>query len=304
MFNFNKSILIKNAKRLLKNTVSIVYGNYFAIYWLFKRKSIYLNKCKRFEKIVVSLTSFPERISIVDKTIKSILLQKDVKPDRIELWLSYEQFPSKEESLPRKLIELKKYGVDICWCEDLKSYKKLIPSLVKNPDSIIVTCDDDVYYSNNWLKELFDEYKKSPNNVICHKATKFYFDNNQFKIISGGKDYYPTACFLNKLVGIGGVLYPPHCLFDDVVNIELFQSLAPTNDDIWFWFMAILKGTRVKVVSNNYPKPISIYEHKRSHKLSEINDNGECLFWEQFNKLIKKYPSVEKKLLEDSKVLN
>jgi hypothetical protein len=30
----------------------------------------------------------------------------------------------------------------------------------------------------------------------------------------------------------------------------LFQKLAPTNDDIWFWAMAALNGTKVAVVPN------------------------------------------------------
>ena len=38
-------------------------------------------------QIVISLKSIPGRIEIVHKTIRSILNQNIVKPDRVELWL-------------------------------------------------------------------------------------------------------------------------------------------------------------------------------------------------------------------------
>jgi hypothetical protein len=64
-----------------------------------------LNQIERKPKIIVSLTTFPERITIVQETIKSLLTQT-VKPDAIVLWLAESQFPNKENELPE---ELKKY---------------------------------------------------------------------------------------------------------------------------------------------------------------------------------------------------
>lgn len=104
-----------------------------------------LNKQKRKEEIIVSLTSFPGRIHLVHKTIQTILLQS-VKPDLVELWLAKEQFPNYEKDLPNELTNLIQYGLKICWCSDYRSFKKLVPSLQEHPDAIIVTADDDVYY--------------------------------------------------------------------------------------------------------------------------------------------------------------
>ncbi len=47
-------------------------------------------------------------------------------------------------------------GLTIDWCEDIKSYKKLIPTLKKYPDAIIVTADDDLIYDNKWLEQLYN----------------------------------------------------------------------------------------------------------------------------------------------------
>ena len=78
---------------------------------------------KRKVKVIVSLTSFPARIDIVDITIKSLLMQS-LKPDEIILWLAKGQFSGEENGLPTKLLKLKKYGLTINWCNDIKSYKK------------------------------------------------------------------------------------------------------------------------------------------------------------------------------------
>ena len=55
-------------------------------------------------------------------------------------------FPQREENLPRDLLKLRSFGLTIDWCENLRSYKKLIPAIEKYPDDIIVTADDDVFY--------------------------------------------------------------------------------------------------------------------------------------------------------------
>ena len=63
---------------------------------------------------------------------------------------------------------------------------------------------------------------------------------------------------LKLLYWRGGVLYPPGSLYKDVLNEELFMKLCPTADDIWFWSMAILNNTKIRVVHNNFSELIYI----------------------------------------------
>lgn len=63
--------------------------------------------------------------------------------------------------------------------------------------------------------------------------------------------------------------------------------------------MTILNKTKVAVIEGNTPKPVEIYERKKSEKLTNINDKGENLFWVQFNNLIKQYPEVDRLLKEE-----
>ena len=71
--------------------------------------------------VIVSLTTYPGRIDQVWKTISS-LLNQTLKPKRVILWLAKEQFPAGK--LPESVQRLTTRGLEICYCEDLKSHKK------------------------------------------------------------------------------------------------------------------------------------------------------------------------------------
>src|SRR5574344_421309 len=207
---------------------------------------------KRNPRLIVSLTTFPARINIVYKTI-STLLQQTLKPDEVVLWLAEEQFPNKE--LPENLTRLQQFGLSIKWCEDIRSFKKLIPSLKEFPEDIIVTVDDDNYYDKNLLKYLYSSYLKNPKCIQARQAFRVKeYKNKKLSIKSRSyiydKTYLPS--FLNEPVGCGGVLYPPHCLHQNVLNKEEFMQVIPTNDDIWFWAHAIRNNTKIEVIKNNY----------------------------------------------------
>ena len=115
--------------------------------FIFPNKGI--THIKREQKIIVSLTSYPQRIDIVYKVIDS-LLRQSLKPDVVVLWLARDEFPRQEQSLPRELRRYIKFGLTIRWCENLRSYKKLIPSLKAYPSDTIVTADDDILYPENF----------------------------------------------------------------------------------------------------------------------------------------------------------
>ena len=208
----------------------------------------------RTKKIIVSLTSFNERIPTLHICLSS-LLKQTLKPDMLILWLAKEQFPNLEKDLPNEILDLKNFGLTIRWCNDTKSYKKLIPALKEFPNDIIVTSDDDCYYDKRWLERLYNAYLENPDNIYCHRITKIILKNNKFK----GKceQNYKNPSFANKLSGGGGVLYPPHSLYEDITNEALFKELAPTNDDIWFWMMAVLNNRKVSIVKKPLKYPVA-----------------------------------------------
>ena len=253
--------------------------------------------------IIISLTSYPARIKFVDRAIKSLLNQK-MKPQKIILWLAKSQFPNGNKDLSKKLLDLIDKGLTIEYYDrDIKSYKKLIPTLKKYPNNIIVTADDDIIYAKDWLEKLYKTYLKYPKDIVAHRITKFIYKKKTFKIRTGGKYYYKKPSFLNKLVGLGGVLYFPNCFYKDILNEELFMKLAPTNDDIWFWLQAVLKGTRIRVAKNpNYK--VKYIPNSQKVGLYKINDHGKKLFWKDFNRMLNYYKQLKTILIKDYEEMN
>ena len=250
--------------------------------------------------IIISLTSYPARIKFVPKAINS-LLNQSMKTYKIILWLSKPQFPNGNKDLPKNILNLIDKGLTIEYYEsnlDIKSYHKLIPTLKKYPNNLIVTADDDIIYGKDWLEKLYKTYLKNPKDIPAHRVTQFIYKKNNFHINAGGKHYYKKPSFLNKVTGVGGVLYFPDCFYKDILNEELFMKLAPTNDDIWFQLQAVLKGTRIRVVENPNIK-LNYVRNSQNVGLYKINDNGEKLFWKDFHRMLNYYKELKTILIND-----
>ena len=248
------------------------------------------------KKVIVSLTSFPERMKLIHKGLYS-LMNQEYKPNKIILWLSKEQFPGGEKSdIPKEILELKEYGLEIQWLDgDIRSYKKLIPTLKVYSDDIIVTADDDLYYPRDWLKRLIEEYIKDPHNIHCHLVTRLKVENNRIYSIKRNKKMIDSCEFCNKLLGGSGTLYPPGCLDATVLDENAFLSLAPTSDDIWFWAMAIKKGTKIHWIPSNMKKLYYIETSQENTAcLTKINDQGERLFYKHISEIANKYDLFDK----------
>lgn len=285
---FNEEITKKHWQNIDKRKLSFEIENF---------NEYGLNLEERNKKIIVSLTSFPERIPDIHYCIYSLLTQ-DFKPDMVILWLAEEQFPNKEADLSHELLELKKNGLTIKWCHDIGPYKKLIPALKEFPNDYIVTVDDDIFYHKSWLKNMWDQYFKSPNTIIASRARRLNFNSNGFidsyinwDIINEKID----SSFLNFPTGAGGVLYFPNALCEKVFDESLFLELCPSGDDIWFWAMAVLNKSKISIIE----KPIDSLTYINVARESGIINN--FTLWNlnkggmndiQMNNVINKYPKI------------
>lgn len=191
------------------------------------------------EPLVVSLTTFGKRIMDVYLVVESIM-QQTVKPNRIILWLDETEFD--DSRLPVLLKRLCSRGLEIRYCPNIRSYKKIIPTLKLAPEATIVTIDDDVVYPLDFLEKLVDAYKDDKKCVYFYRGR--YIDKRKkglapygsWKMVkTAGKrmDILPT--------GIGGVMYPQGCFADSVLDESTFMDLCPKADDIWLRAMTILK---------------------------------------------------------------
>jgi hypothetical protein len=223
--------------------------------------------------LVVSLTSFGRRINEVYLAIESIGLQT-VRPNNVILWLSEDNF--NDSNLPMSLKNLQKRGLSIKYCQDIKSYKKLIPTLKIFNDSLIITIDDDCMYQNDLVEKLLYNYSMNPGIIYCGSAKVMQISKNKIMPYSKWSKNDARAYLADKknfAVGFSGVLYFPNCFHDDVINDEKFMKLCPHADDIWFKAMSLLKGIKVKSIGNQLSSANSLVpvEVTQSDSLSVLN---------------------------------
>ena len=258
----------KSELDLIKNSFSYKLGrfltyiprNFIVLYQKMKKKMIkyeqnglYTGK-PRDRKIIVSLTSYPGRINIVSHTIQS-LLRQTCKPDRVILFLSKIQFPN--QKLPRALTKARKYGLDIVFTEDdLKPHKKYFYAMKQYPEDIIITVDDDVYYTTKLIERLYRSYNQHPKCVSASRVHKITFSisGELLPYNSWQKDYSDRMGRESmRLVatGVGGVLYPPHCLHMSAFDPERIKATCLMADDLWLKVMEVLNGTKVVLASKD-----------------------------------------------------
>lgn len=193
--------------------------------------------------VVVSLTTIASRLNKVHITLRSVMSQS-VKPKKIILWINEHD----QNKIPRSLHKLTGDLLEIRTTPHTSSHKKLIPSLLAFPDDIIVTCDDDLIYEKDWLKNLYDTHINYPNDIIGHKARRIRVDEQ-----NKAQDYrrweYTEENDLkrNLLIGEGGILYPPHSLHALVTDYELALKITPKSDDLWFKAMALKNNTGARL---------------------------------------------------------
>lgn len=200
---------------------------------------------------IISLTTYSKRIHDVHLVIESIGMQT-VKPNRIVLWLDENEFDI--DSLPILLSKQIKRGLEIRFCPDYKSYKKLIPSLDLFPNANIITLDDDILYPVDMIERLINEHKKFPNDIIGHRAHKIKVHTNgallpYLKWELETKDNHPGHKIF--LTTGAGTLFPSHIFSTIATEPSLFLSLCPSADDVWFKVMAIKHNIKCRTIADS-----------------------------------------------------
>jgi hypothetical protein len=116
-------------------------------------------------RLVISLTSYPARFPTLHLTLKSLLDQR-IRPDKILLWIADED----ADQLPAAVRELEGDRFEVRTCEDIRNFKKILPTLAAYPDAFILICDDDTYYPDDWLKRIVGAYDPAQPSIVCTRA--------------------------------------------------------------------------------------------------------------------------------------
>lgn len=193
-------------------------------------------------QIIVSLTTFGVRLSQVYLSIESIM-QQTKQANRIVLWLSKEL---EGTTLPQTLINQMKRGLEIYYCDDIRSYKKLIPSLKKFPNDAIITIDDDLIYPITALESLINSYIEDSSYIYFNRAHRAKLSKDKFMPYKNWEQRisYEDVSKLNFPTTGGGTLFPPHIFNDEVFNEEVFMKDCKFADDVWFYAMTLYNDKR------------------------------------------------------------
>jgi len=287
--NIYSSLKIRDSKyqSLIRYFIRKFSNVYLPYYLKYTRKDISLPK----NHILVSLTTFPERISKIWMVIECILRQT-ILPNKIILWLSIEQFPNQLKDIPNSLMWYVNNNIlSIEFVEDdLRSHKKYYYAFQQYQDDLIITLDDDIFYPSNIIEDLVSLHKKYPEAICCHRAHKVIReDDGKISSYSKWKKVFKSsepALDLFHTSG-GGTLYKTSFFSQEVFNTEMIKEKCFMADDVWLNLMAQLNKT--KTVKSNYFSNLIPIENKSSYfKLSEQNvqQGGNDL---QINSLIKNY---------------
>lgn len=309
---FKQCYLSLSRFRAIRCTREWVRANIQMRYWpWYDRKprtcGIEKNPAAYERELIVSLTTFPARIHMVHYAIRS-LLRQSLKPNRVVLWLGEDKFPGKEEALPKDLLDLRAFGLEIRWCRDAGPVTKLVYSLQTWPEAVIVTADDDSHYPRHWLRTLYHSYLGNPKCIHTGVVHQIRFDASGYPESFGNwSQWHPSKVplFRNTHTGFSGSVYPPHCLHPDVADVEKFAKLSPTADDFWFWAMAVRAGTKINLVQENR-RLLQDHQNPRVRKTPRLwqqnskgGGNTRCFF-----QLLQAYPEIVEKLKEERNIID
>lgn len=236
--------------------------------------------------VVVSLTTIPDRLNALDIVISSLLEQR-AQPKLIVLWLN----ESLRARIPEKLEQLQGEVFKIKFCEGTSSFRKLLPSLQCFQDSVIVTCDDDMIYPNNWLEGLYQSHLKHDGCVVSQVGRLVQRGGNgkvlPYKQWPFIRSEYSDNNFLP--IGYGGVLYPIGTFGSEVFNEAVYLKLCPKADDLWFKAMAYLNGKSAYCASEQArPIPLIGSQKISLNKENIANDRNR----EQWEQLCDHFPEL------------
>ena len=185
--------------------------------------------------IVVTLTSHGKRV--IENAPFAILsiLHQTILPSRIVLNLDKDVW--NENNIPDLLKKLEMAGVEVYFCEDVGPHTKLLPTLARYTEDIIISVDDDIVYEENLISDLMKGYKETDGKtIICREAKKIEKDaDGAYVPYMKSRDVeHGTIAGGCIPFGFRGVLYPPHIFKTKDIFNPIFRKICKNADDIWF----------------------------------------------------------------------
>ena len=261
--------------------ISIINKKLFCILLLFLL--LFPLKVYYHENIYVTLTSWKGRINFIHKGLES-LLKNTIKPKKIILNLSIEEFPYKNMELPKEIIFLlKKYrNFEIFWVKKNNNvFKKLIPTISRFKRGLIISVDDDILYPNDLFKNMLKCYNKMGG-------------KNPISFGKNGSDWNINGTIIHSHYGAGSII--KYKYFNNKIN-EIYLNTTEKRinknikcpDDLLYTYAALINGYKY-IRCKDYNINLNLYINSTLRiPFSENNSKNFITIQNQYHNIIRKF---------------
>ena len=263
----------------MKNILSRIFLSKLKILLIFLLSFIFQTFLNSNENLIVTLTSWKGRINLISKNLER-LLNNTIKPKKLILNLAKEEFPRQNLELPQEILKLlKNYkNFEIFWVEKNNNvFKKLIPTLNRFQNDLIITVDDDILYPYNSIENMLKCYKKYGGNIPVSFGPK-------------STDWNIKGKYIHSHYGAGSIV--KYKYYNNKID-ELYKNTAEdrinkgikTQDDLLYTYAALLNGYMYKRCNNYFIKTnLNIPPH-----FSENNNKNYIKQFKQYHHIIRDY---------------
>lgn len=191
----------------------------------------------RIGKVIVSMTSYPKRISNVGRAISHLLSGQSFPPDEIHLWLARPEFPNLEKDLPEDLIHVISTNeqVYLHWLEkNTFCHKRYEIFNTANGNDCVFFIDDDVYYDDKLIETVLLDHKKHPEAIIPYEwQSEHLYEGkriiyaNEYKCANGPS--IRTRFCGQSMIPVN--VFPKVLLSEEMKEIR--DRCSPVDDESW-----------------------------------------------------------------------
>lgn len=183
------------------------------------------------DKVVISLTTIPERLPTIGKTLQSILRQTLKTSIEVNLPLkclvSDKPYiiPEEWQGLQRlRFIEVEK---------DYGPATKLLPTLKRHsPDTMIVVVDDDRIYEPHLVERLIEKLKEGKGEYVV-TSSGWNWKEGRYHIKNEKVSKHKPLKKVDVLRGVEGYALYGHQVDSAIFNYENVPTSCVRMDDVW-----------------------------------------------------------------------
>ena len=223
------------------------------------------------DTIIVSFTTWPKRDKFVPLMIETINSQS-LKPDKVIMWLSEEEYPNKV--IPQYLCDCvaKGYITDIMWTQSNIYAHKRWETQKLFPQAYNITVDDDILYEKDFIKDLYETSSKHPNCVTEWTTRLNIYEGNKRIDIN----LFDTEFLLRNQFLSGLACFPPNLFPQDSFNFaNIRDEYGIKSDDAWIRAWLVKKRIGIIGVHN--------IENKKWRGIKGTEECGNWLINKQIN---------------------